>query len=164
MSNTFLKLNGLSLNPAGYLVDKKADKPVTHAAFIDQQNKAHYVVSLAEAVKGKTFKASKVDNLEAIKAAVRASMTNDTRSYADAPTKPTSKVNDEMVEFALNFAKFEDEKGKVEQINLFMQEFNSIKDTEEVGEYFSEGIVKLAKIYTTAEILSAVKSNIEILS
>ena len=64
----------------------------------------------------------------------------------------------------MNFAKFEDEKGKVEQINLFMQEFNAISDVESVGDYFSEGVVKVAKLYTIDEILKAVKANIEILS
>ena len=162
--NTFLKLNGLSLNPAGYLVDKKADKPVNHTAFVEQQAKAHYVVSLAAAVKGKTFKCGKLDDLAAIKAEVKAAIGNTTRSYVSAPTKPTSKVNDEMVEFALNFAKFEDEKGKVAQINEFLNQFNAILDIETVGDYFSEGVVKLAKIYTVDEIKAAVISNIEVLS
>ena len=116
------------------------------------------------AVQGKTFKAGKLDDLEAIKASVRASMTNDTKSYVEDPTKPVSKVNDEMVEFALNFAKYEDVKEQNKQINTFMNQFNSINDVESVGDYFSEGVVKLAKIYTVAEILEAVKSNISVLS
>lgn len=160
----FLKTKQLELNAANYLVSKESKKPVNHTAFVEQQAKAHYVVSLAAAVKGKTFKCGKLDDLAAIKAEVKAAIGNTTRSYVSAPTKPTSKVNDEMVEFALNFAKFEDEKGKVAQINLFMQEFNAIQDVESVGDYFSEGVVKVAKLYTIDEILEAVKANIEILS
>lgn len=162
----FLKSSELSLNPAGYLVATigKSDKPVTHAEFVNQQRAAEYIVKLAAALKGKTFKASKLDDLEAIKREVKAAMTTDVRTYVSAPTKPTSKVNDEMVEFALNFAKFEDEKGKAAQINAFMQSFNKIADVENVGEYFSEGVVKLAKIYTIAEIQAAVEANISVLA
>lgn len=162
--NTFLKLNNLSLNPAGYLIDKKSEKPVNHPAFVEQQAKAHYIVLLAEAIKGKTFKASKLDDLEAIKAQVKASISNNTRSYVAEPKKPTSKVNDEMVEFALNFAKFEDEKGKVAQVNNFMQQFNAIQDVESVGDYFSEGVTKVSKLYTISEILAAVQTNVDVLS
>ena len=137
----FLKLSELSLNSANYLIGKSG-KPVNHLAFVEQQAKAHYVVSLAAATKGKVFKCGKLDDLDAIKAEVKAAIGN----------------------IALNFAKFEDEKGKVEQINLFMQEFNAISDVESVGDYFSEGVVKVAKLYTIDEILKAVKANIEILS
>lgn len=160
----FLKTKQLELNAANYLVSKESKKPVNHTAFVMQQRTAEYIVKLADAIQGKTFKAGKLDDLEAIKRAVKASMTNDTRSYVEAPTKPTSKVNDEMVEFALNFAKFEDEKGKVAQINEFLNQFNAILDIETVGDYFSEGVVKLAKIYTVDEIKAAVISNIEVLS
>jgi len=158
----FLKQSELSLNPANYLVAN--GKPVNHTAFVMQQRNAEYIVKLAEAVKGKTFKASKLDDLQAIKAQVKASLNQDKREYVGAPVKPTSKVNDEMVEFALNFAKFEDEKGKVAQINEFMQQFNAIQDVESVGDYFSEGVVKLNKLYTIAEILEAVKTNVEVLA
>ena len=62
----FLNLSQIELNKAGYLVSTVTSKPVTHAAFVEQQTKADYIVRLAEAVKGKTFKASKVDNLETV--------------------------------------------------------------------------------------------------
>jgi hypothetical protein len=160
----FLTLKQVELNKANYLVSKESKKPVNHAAFVEQQNKAHYIILLAEAIKGKTFKVGKLDNLDAIKAAVKASMTNDTRSYVEAPKQPQSKVNDEMVEFALNFAKFEDEKDKVAQVNEFMQQFNAVQDVQEVGDYFSEGVVKVAKLYTIEQILAAVQTNIDVLS
>lgn len=156
----FLTKKQLELNAAGYLVSKDSKKPVTHVDFVNQQKTAEYVVKLSEALVGKTFKTGKLDDLEAIKRAVKASMTNDTRSYVEDPTKPVSKVNDEMVEFALNFAKYEDIKEQNKQINTFMNQFNSINDVETVGDYFSEGVVKLAKIYTVAEILGAVKANV----
>jgi hypothetical protein len=42
-----------------------------------------------------------------------------------------------------------------------MNQFNKINDVEQVGDYFSEGLVKLNKIYTIEEILAAVKIQVE---
>lgn len=160
----FLKLNDLALNPANYLIGKKSEKPVTHAAFVAQQQSAHYIVSLADAIKGKTFKASKTDNLDAIKAEVRAAIAaKATKEYVAAPTKPVSKVNDEMVQFALDFANFKTDESKAKELNKIMAEFDAIDGVESVGDYFSEGLVKLNKIYSTAEILAAVKATAEVL-
>ena len=39
-----------------------------------------------------------------------------------------------------------------------MNEFNSIADIESVGDYFTEGLVKLNKIYSISEIQFAVES------
>ena len=160
----FLKLNDLELNPAKYLIAKKSQKPVTHAAFVAQQQSAHYIVSLADAIKGKTFKASKTDNLDAIKAEVKAAIdAKNTREYVAAPTKPVSKVNDEMVPFALDFANFKTDESKAKELNKIMAEFDAIDGVESVGDYFSEGLVKLNKIYSTEEILAAVKATAEVL-
>lgn len=159
----FLKSSELSLNPANYLINKKTGNPVApiNAQFIIQQQNAEYIVKLADAIKDKTFSVGKIDDLEAIKASVRASMFNDTKTYVESPKKPVSKVNDELVKFALDFDKYNDEKTKTDKINEFMQSFNSIKDVEEVGEYFSESVVKLSKIYTIKEILAAVEIHVE---
>lgn len=157
----FLTSKELSLNPANYLINTKTGKPVTHEAFIKQQRDAEYIVKLAAAISGKTFTHGKLDNLEAIKAEVRASMTSTKVNYVDAPEKPVSKVNDELVKFALDFASFEGEKEKANKINEFMNQFNDIKSIEEIGDYFSESVVKLAKIYTVAEILAAVRVHVE---
>ena len=157
----FLKLNEVTLNPAGYLVST-TDKPVTHKEFVEQQKRAHYVVKLAEAIKDKNFKACKVDDLDAITKQVQAEIdSTSVMSYVTAPTKPVSAVNEELVKFALDFASYEDVKVQTEKINTFMQTFNAIRGVEEVGDYFSEGLVKLSIIYSIAEILEAVKINIE---
>ena len=156
----FLKSNELELNAAGYLVSKTSKKPVNHAAFVQQQRKAEYIVKLAEAIKDKTFKVGKVDNLEEIKASVRASIdTKNVKEYVAAPEKPTSKVNDELVKFALDFVNFDSKKLEVEKINKLMAEFNAIDGVETVGDYFSEGLVKLNVIYSIETILAAVKIN-----
>lgn len=160
----FLKSNELSLNAAGYLVSTKSDKPVTHASFVAEQKNAEYVVKLADAIKGKTFKCGKTDNLDAIKAEVLAAInTKSIKEFVKAPAKPTSKVNDEMVKYALDFIEFNDKSSETEKLNKVMAEFSSIDGVETVGDYFSEGIVKLAKIYTCAEILTAVQVTAEIL-
>lgn len=157
----FLKSTELSLNAAGYLVSETTGKPVTHSEFVNQQKNAEYIVKLAAAIKDANFTPSKVDNLEAIKVAVKASMAGSTQTYVTAPTKPTSQVNDELVKFALDFNSYEDAKLQSEKINVFMQQFNSVNDVEQVGDYFTEGVVKLSAIYDIKTILEAIRINVE---
>ena len=158
----FLKLNEISLNPAGYLVSTETNKPVNHKEFAEQQKRAHYVCSLAIAIKDKNFKPCKVDNLDEIARKVQADIdSTDVTNYVTAPEKPTSKVQEELVQFALDFASYGDKKEQTDKINTFMQTFNAINGVESVGDYFSEGLVKLNKIYTIEEILAAVRINIE---
>ena len=158
----FLKLTDVSLNPAGYLVATETNKPVNHKEFAEQQKRAHYVVKLAEAIKDKNFKPCQVDDLEAITKQVQAELdASDVTNYVTAPEKPTSKVNDELIQFALDFASYGDKKAQADKINTFMQTFNAINGVQSVGDYFSEGLVKLNKIYTIEEILAAVQITIE---
>lgn len=158
----FLEFSQVELNKAGYLVSNITKKPVTHVAFVAEQKQAEYLIKLAKAIEGKTFTASKVDNLAEIKKSVLDSINADAKvSYVDAPAKPKSKVNDEMVKFALDFVNYEGNKSKAEKVNNFMQQFNSIQSIESVGDYFNEGLVKLNKIYSIAEILEAVKLTVD---
>ena len=161
--NQFLTQSELSLNKAGYLIGKK-DMPVSNDGYVAAQNKAHFIVSLASAIKGKNFKTGKVDNLQSIIAEVQKSINNTNQVYGTAPVKPTSSVNDEMVKFALDFDKFKGEEAKYSQLQEFMNQFNAINDVESVGSYFQEAIVKLNKLYTIAEIMEAVQSNIDTLA
>ena len=158
----FLKSTELELNAAGYLVSKTTNKPVNHDKFVAQQKAAEYVVKLAEAIKDKTFKCGKVDNLEEIKASVLAGINSkNIKEYVAVPAKPTSKANDELIQFALDFVKFEDTKADVENINKLMSEFDVIDAVETVGDYFSEGLVRLNNIYSIDVILASVKINAE---
>lgn len=162
MSVQLLTLSEVSINKAGYLVSNEGNKPVTHAAFVSEQKQAEYVVKLSKALVGKTFTPSNVDNLEAIKKSVLDSINADAKvSYVDAPAKPTNSVNDELVQFALDFVNYEGDKSKAEKVNNFMQQFNTISAISEVGDYFNEGLVKLNKIYSIAEILEAVKLTVD---
>jgi len=156
----FLKSSELGLNPAGYLISVSSKKPVNHTEFVRQQKSAEYIVKLAEAIKDKTFKVGKVDNLEEIKASVRASIdAKNVKEYVTAPSKPTSKVNDELVQFALDYVNFDSKKLEVETINKLMAEFDAIDGVETVGDYFTEGLVKFNNIYSIETILAAVKIN-----
>ena len=156
----FLTSKNLVLNPAGYLISKETKKPVTHSDFVAQQKAAEYIVKLADAIKDKNFKSGKVDNLDEIKASIMASINaKNIKEYVATPSKPTCKAKDDLVKFALDFVNFEDNKAEAEQINKLMSQFETIEAVESVGDYFSEGLVKLSKIYTIAEILAAVKIN-----
>ncbi len=157
----FLTAKQLELNAAGYLISKDSKKPVTHVDFVKQQQSAEYIVKFAEAIKDKNFTVSEVDNLQEIKASVMAAINNTAKSYVSAPSKPTSKVQDELVKYALDFVNYEDSKVEVSKINEIMNEFNKIDDVESVGDYFSEGVVKLNAIYSIKQILAAVKITAE---
>lgn len=154
----FLKMSELTLNPANYLISKVSNKPVTHISFVNQQQSAEYIVRLSQAVKGKNFSTGPIDNLQEIKAKVLEEMNSaSVKNYVSEPTKPTSKVQDELTEYALNFAKYLENKESSDKINMIMQEYNTISAIEEVGDYFQEGLVRMNKIYTIEEILAAVK-------
>lgn len=157
----FLKSNELKLNAAGYLVSTVSTKPVNHEAFVNQQKKAEYFVKLADAIKDKNFTAGKVDNLAAIKAEVLASLQQGKRSYVATPVEPKNNIVEELAAFALKFDSYHDEVATVEQINTLMNEFNTIQDVETVGDYFTEGVVKLNHIYTIEDILAAAKIQVE---
>jgi hypothetical protein len=160
----FLTSKSLGLNPAGYLINKETSKPVGHTDFVNAQKSAEYIVKLSEAIKGKTFTAGKLDDLNAIKASVRDAINNTTQTYGTVPVKPTGELTSKLADEAMAFLEFDSKKSKFTQINTFMQTFNSIKAVEEVGDYFTENVVKLAKIYTISEIQAAVEATIEILA
>jgi hypothetical protein len=157
-----LKLNEVKINAAGYLVASKSEKPVNHLAFVAQQRAAEYTAKLAAAIKDANFKKGKVDSLVDIKAAVYQAI-NDAQEivYVEAPKAPTNKIVDELEKYALDFVNHLDATSNVSEINAMMNQFNTIKAIETVGDYFSEGLVRLTKIYTTKEILAAITITVE---
>jgi hypothetical protein len=153
----FLKAKELKLNEAGYLVSAVTGKPINNNSYYKQQKAAEYVVKLAEKIKDKNFKQVNVDCLDQVKKELTEELsTRQSYVYVNQPSEPKSKVFDDLVNYALKFSSFEDEKLKTNQINENMNEFNTIYDVENVGEYFNQEIVKLNKIYTIKEILNAV--------
>ena len=154
----FLTSKELGLNPAGYLISTTSKKPVSHAKFEAEQRAAEYIVKLAEATVGKSFKAAKVDSFAEISMQVQKAIQETTKTtYVEVPAKPKSALVDELVNFAMSFEGYNEDKQVAEKINQVMQEYNTIYAIENIGDYFSEGLVKLSKIYAIEEILAAVK-------
>lgn len=157
----FLKSEDLELNSAKYLVSKKTGKPVKHSMFVKEQEGAEYLTKLVDAMEGKNFKQTKVDNLNDIKAQVVKSMSESSvREYVKNGKAPVSKTIEDLTDFAMKFSAYHDDVDKNSSINAIMNEYNKIDDVEKVGDYFAEGIVKLNKIYSTKEILAAAQAYI----
>ena len=62
----FLNTSELQLFKGGYLANADS-KPVFHKEFVELQQKAHYIVTFANAAKGKDFTGKKGDSLEDLK-------------------------------------------------------------------------------------------------
>lgn len=160
--NHFLKANNLKRNDAGYLVtNDKQERPVTHPAFVAEQEAAHYMVMLAKAIEGKTFKVANADDFAAIEAAVLKSINEaKVEEYVKAPAKPKMEITDKLADEALAFINHGQDVSKANQVNAVMNQFNTIRSIEKVGDYFTEGLVKLKAVYTIAEIQAAVEARI----
>lgn len=160
--NHFLKSNAVKLNAAGYLVtNNKEEKPVNHPAFVAEQEAAHYVVMLAKAIEGKTFKVANADDFAAIEAAVLKSINEaKVEEYVKAPAKPAMEITDKLADEALAFINHGQDVSKAQAVNAVMNQFNTVNAIENVGDYFTEGLVKLKEIYTIAQIQAAVEARI----
>jgi hypothetical protein len=154
----FLKSNELELNAAGYLVSTVSKKPVTHSQFVEQQKNAEFIIHLSVAIQGKKFNSVKPDSLEAIMDEVRAKLNaTEVVQHVTLPEVPKRKITDQLKNEALDFITHLEDTESAKEVNNAMMAFNKIYDVEKAGEYFTEGLVKLNKIYTIAEILAAVK-------
>ena len=152
----FIKKSELQLINGGYLANK-SNEPVMHENFLFEQERAHYVVSLAAAIKDKDFKGKKADNLQDIINKVTDTIYKEaSKKYVETPKAPALKTRDAMTKEALTWVKHKDEVELIDAVNEEMQQFNTISDFEEFGLYFEEGLVKLTKIYTIKEIVDAV--------
>ena len=155
----FLKKSEITLVNGGYLSASKDDSPVSHDGFVQAQNKAHYLVTLAANLVGKNFKAAKIDNFnDVVTATVNAINSANVVKYASDPSKPETPLKNQLAEEAMAWINFDKTSTVANQVNQAMQEFNILKDFEDNGLFFSEGIVRLNRIYTVAEILAAVEA------
>lgn len=160
----FLKLVDVKLNEAGYLVSVKTDKPVNNEAFVNAQNEAHLFVSIANACKGKVFKASETvsvfsDIVEKVKNNIS---TEAVYEYETAPKKPALYISDKIAAEGVAFAEFEGKQSKAAKINKLLAQFEAIRKTEQVGEYFEEGVVNLKKLYSIDDLVTAAKIIVDI--
>jgi len=158
---TFLKAGEVELRDGGYLYGK--DQPVTNAAFVQAQIDAEYVVTFAEMAKGRKFKAEEVEDLDAFKAEVHDKLYGERAvEYVSAGEAPKQKIGDQLKKEALAFLDFKEKEATTEQINGFLQKFNTIREFETHGLFFDQGIVKLNKIYTIEDVTRAVTEVIDL--
>jgi len=158
----FLKKADLQLINGGYVCDSK-ENPVTNLEFIKAQQHAEYIVTFAEMAKEKDFKGKKADCLIELTASVKNALKAKDTVYVKAPSKVKKPLTKQLADEAMAFMSFEKDTSKVEKINLFLKQFDSLNEFETFGLFFEPGIVKLNKIYKMKEIIEAVKETIDIL-
>ena len=160
----FLKLVDVKLNEAGYLVSTQTNKPVNNEAFVRAQNEAHLFVSIANECKGRVFKSSEVvfvfsDIVGKVKNTIS---TEAVYEYEAAPKKPTNSILDKIAAAGVEFTEFEGKKDKAAKVNKLMAQFEAIRKTEQVGEYFVEGVVNLKKLYSIDDLVTAARIIVDI--
>ena len=159
----FLKLTDVKLNEAGYLVSVKTDKPVNNEAFVRAQNEAHLFVSIANECKGKKFKADTVSVFASIVDKVKKSLSEEAvYEYETAPKKPDLSIADKIAAEGVAFTEFEGKQSRASKVNKLLAQFEAIRKTEQVGEYFEEGVVNLKKLYSIDDLVTAARIIVDI--
>lgn len=152
-SKTVVLLNG------GYVSDASDKKPVTHQGFIAAQTRAHYLVTLAAKMKGKTFTATPVENINHLMKEVSDDLaTEDSHEFVTAKAAPVGTLTAQLRAEALAFCGAKIEENDVDTLNNKLQEFKLLVEFETQGLFFTKGISKLNKIYTVKEIIKAAKT------
>lgn len=160
----FVNSGEAQLLNGGYVSDKEGN-PINNAAFINAQKRAEYVVTFAKHCKNKNFVANEVDSLASVKKDVAEELAGMNKvEFVKAPKKVEKKLNQQLADEALSFMQYEEKAGKVDKINNFLTEFTILKDYEEYGLFFEDGIVKLNKIYTIKDVTKAVEQTIDLLN
>lgn len=163
MSKVFLKPGEVVLINGGYLSRKDTQAPVNNEAFVDAQQHAEFIITFAKMAKGKNFKDVKADNVEDLRNEVTALLNKDREvSFIEKPKMVTRKVTDDLAKEAMAFLDFQKDTTKADKINKFMQQFKILKEYQDFGLFFEEGIVKLNNLYTVEEVLEAVTETIDL--
>jgi hypothetical protein len=148
----------------GYLSSNvKKVAPIFNKAFVDAQKHAEYVITFADKAKGKDFVGKKADSIEDLRAEVQKVLSKSATEYVKAPEKIEKSLHKQLADEALSFINYDKQLNKVDKVNKFLQQFNSLNEFEEVGLFFEQDIVKLNKIYSISEVVSAVESVIDLL-
>lgn len=158
----FLKKSDLQLINGGYLSNGD-DAPVTNEAFVKAQKHAEYIVTFAKLAEGKTFTSKKADCLVQLEKDVKEALAAKSTTYVKGPKKVEKKLTKQLADEAMAFMAFEKDTSKSDKINAFLAQFDVLNEFEEFGLFFKEGIVKLNKIYTMSEVVSAVEKTIDLL-
>lgn len=164
MSKIFVKKEELMLKNGGYVVTGKNETPVYNEQFIAAQRHAEWIVTFAEKAKGKDFVGKQADSIADVKAEVMKALDSKGVEYVKDPKNVKQDLTEKLKEEALAFIKFQEESSKTEKINKFLQQFNCLNDFENFGLYFDDSqIVKLNKIYTIEEVVTAVTEIIDLI-
>lgn len=164
MEKVFVKKGELKLVNGGYVVAGKDETPVNNPDFIAAQKRAEYVITFAEMAKGKDFKGKKADSIEDLRSKVLEKVSGNTKvEYVSAGDKPSMPTKSKLAKEALAFIEYDEKKEQTAKINNFLQEFNILKEFSEFGLFFDKDIVKLNKIYTIEEVVTATESVINLL-
>ena len=148
----------------GYLSNNaKKVSPIFNKAFVDVQKYAEYIITFAEKAKGKDFVGKQADSLADLRAEVYKSLSKNATEYVKAPEKVEKALHKQLADEALAFINYDKKLDKVSKVNKFLQQFNVVQEFEEVGLFFEQDIVKLNKIYSISEVVSAVESVIDLL-
>lgn len=156
-SKTVVLLNG------GYLSDKETKLPIFNQQFIDAQKRAEFICLFAEEAKDKDFTGKKADSLAEVEKKTLERIAGATPKFFDVPKEPTKSLTSKLAAESLEFINYHKNLKDVDKLNAFMLEFTVLKDFEDFGLFFDEGIVKLNKIYTLEEIKAALKETINYL-
>lgn len=164
MGKVFVKKEELGLINGGYVVKIADETPIFNEAFIATQKHAEWVVTFAEKAKGKDFIGKKADSIDDVMNETSKALADKKIQYVTPPEAVKNTLTDKLQAEALAFINHGKETSKVDKINLFLQQFNTIQEFEEFGLYFEKDICKLNKIYTMKEIIAAVTSVIDLLN
>lgn len=159
----FLKKSELQLVNGGYLSDK-AENPVFNQQFVDAQKHADYIIEFAKLAKTKDFKGKKADSILDLQKELSEMLSNKkTKEFVKQPKNVETPTTDKLKEEALAFINFNEQSEKTTKINEFLQQFAVIDEFSQFGLFFEDGIVKLNKLYTMEEVVSAVSEVIDLL-
>lgn len=160
----FLKKTEVELINGGYLSDKTGS-PVSNDEFVNAQAHANYIMTFASLAKGKDFKGKKADTVEDLRKEVMALVLKTAKvDYVTVPSSVARPTTDALAKEALAFIEFTETSTRAKKLNEFMQQFNVLREFEEFGLFFEQDVVKLKKIYTVAEIQTAVTDTIDLLN
>lgn len=152
----FKKSTDVVLANGGYVSDSSSKDPMTNVEFVKAQQEAHFLVTLAERMKGKTFTSTQGENFSALASEIRDELNSTkTTEFVKTPKAPSQKITDSLAKEALAFMEHVEESEVTNRINDKLQAFAIVNEFEEFGLFFKSGIVKLEKIYTMEEITKA---------
>lgn len=162
MAKQFLKNGQVKLVNGGYL-SNDTDTPVFNAEFVKAQQHAEYIVTFAELAKGKDFVGKKADSLVDLEKEVANALTAKKKVFVAKPTAIEKTLTKQLAAEAMAFMNFEETSSKVDKVNNFLQQFAVLDEFETYGLFFTEDIVKLNKLYTMSEVVTAVQEVIDLL-